>query len=48
MAVQLAGDRAKRDRLAGEIVTRRSVLFDDLEPIRALERSLIEFHAAGS
>jgi predicted O-linked N-acetylglucosamine transferase (SPINDLY family) len=39
--VRLTGDAAKRRGLAQEIERRRGVLFDDVAPIRALERSLL-------
>jgi predicted O-linked N-acetylglucosamine transferase (SPINDLY family) len=48
MAIQLAGDGAKRTRLAGEVETRRAMLFDDVAPIRALEQCLLDAHDAAA
>jgi protein O-GlcNAc transferase len=42
MAIQLAGDASLRKQLRQKIIDRRSVLFRDLEPVRALERCLVE------
>lgn len=42
MAVQLTADTERRKRLSAEIVARRHVLFNDLEPIRAFERHLLD------
>jgi predicted O-linked N-acetylglucosamine transferase (SPINDLY family) len=42
MAVQLTADTARRQRLSAEIATRRHILFNDLEPIRAFERHLLD------
>jgi predicted O-linked N-acetylglucosamine transferase (SPINDLY family) len=42
MAVQLTADTAGRQRLSAEIATRRHILFNDLEPIRAFERHLLD------
>jgi protein O-GlcNAc transferase len=39
-AVQLAGDAKSRERLKKQIENRRDILFRDLGPVRALERSL--------
>jgi protein O-GlcNAc transferase len=47
MAIQLAGDASLRKQLRQKIVDRRSVLFRDLEPVRALERCLVEETAHG-
>ncbi|MFI4890370.1 MAG: tetratricopeptide repeat protein [Steroidobacterales bacterium] len=41
-AVRLAGDAPARERLSRQIESRRGILFRDLEPVRGLERSLIE------
>jgi predicted O-linked N-acetylglucosamine transferase (SPINDLY family) len=41
-AIQLAADATKLRELRLEIARRRHVLFDDIEPIRALERCLTE------
>ncbi len=41
-AIALAVDPGKRAQLRADIESRRSILFNDLEPIRALERCLIE------
>jgi predicted O-linked N-acetylglucosamine transferase (SPINDLY family) len=42
MAVKLTGDPSKRKQLGAEIEKRRPILFNDVEPIRALERHLLE------
>jgi protein O-GlcNAc transferase len=42
MAIRLAADSSKRRDLRLEIEGRRHILFADVEPIRALERCLIE------
>lgn len=42
LAIELASDASKRKELSRQIVRRRDVLFNDLEPIRALERCLAE------
>lgn len=41
-AVALAADAAKRGQLKSELASRRGILFNDLAPIRALERCLTE------
>ncbi len=41
-AIALAADPARRAQLRADIESRRSILFNDLEPIRALERCLTE------
>ena len=41
LAVRLAGDQPYRQRVRQELLQRQQVLFEDLEPIRALERFLI-------
>jgi predicted O-linked N-acetylglucosamine transferase (SPINDLY family) len=41
-AIELAGDSRGRRRLRAKIIERRSVLFHDMEPVRALERHLTE------
>lgn len=41
LAVRLAQDEPYRRRIRGEMLSRQAVLFDDLEPIRALERFLL-------
>jgi len=41
-AVELAADSSRCKELRLEIASRRSILFDDMEPIRALERCLTE------
>jgi predicted O-linked N-acetylglucosamine transferase (SPINDLY family) len=41
-AIALAADPAKRATLRSELESRRGILFNDLEPIRALERCLTE------
>jgi len=41
-AVALAADPSRRAQLRADIESRRSILFNDLEPIRALERCLTE------
>jgi protein O-GlcNAc transferase len=41
-AVELAGDASRRGQLRVEIANRRKILFHDTEPVRALERCLIE------
>jgi protein O-GlcNAc transferase len=41
-AIELAGDHRARNRLRAKIVERRSVLFHDIEPVRALERRLTD------
>lgn len=41
-AVELAGNSARRDKLRGEIISRRKVLFNDLAPVRALELHLTD------
>jgi protein O-GlcNAc transferase len=45
-AVRLAADAPGRERLSHQIASRRGILFRDTEPVRGLERSLIE--AAGN
>jgi predicted O-linked N-acetylglucosamine transferase (SPINDLY family) len=42
MAVKLTADPLKRKQLGTEIEKRRPILFNDAEPIRALERHLLE------
>ena len=42
LAVRLAQDNAYRERIRSEMAERQSILFGDPEPIRALERFLIE------
>jgi protein O-GlcNAc transferase len=42
MALQLAGDSARRDQLRIKIANQRNILFRDIEPVRALERCLVE------
>jgi predicted O-linked N-acetylglucosamine transferase (SPINDLY family) len=37
LAVRLVRDRSYRDRLRGQLEARRHVLYEDLDPIRALE-----------
>jgi len=41
-AVSLAADAGRCEKLRTEVVNRRSILFNDLEPVRALERCLLE------
>lgn len=41
-AIQLAGDASLRKELRQKIVDRRAVLFQDIEPVKALEKCLIE------
>jgi protein O-GlcNAc transferase len=41
-AIALAGDSRERRRLRAKIIERRSVLFHDMEPVRALERHLTD------
>jgi predicted O-linked N-acetylglucosamine transferase (SPINDLY family) len=41
-AVALAGDPSRRAQLKSDLTARRSLLFDDLAPVRALERCLTE------
>jgi predicted O-linked N-acetylglucosamine transferase (SPINDLY family) len=41
-AIELAADRAKRKHLQAMLRDRRKILFQDLEPVRALERCLTE------
>jgi protein O-GlcNAc transferase len=41
-AIQLAGDATRRKELRKQIVSRREILFHDLEPVRALEKCLAE------
>lgn len=41
-AIELAGDPKQRRRLQAKITERRHVLFNDTEPVRALERALTE------
>ncbi len=47
LAVALARDSALRLKLRDELIARRSVLFGDLEPVRALERFLESVAGAG-
>ncbi len=42
LAVRLAGDTQYRQAVRDEMLERQQVLFDDLEPIRALERFLVD------
>ena len=42
MAVRLAADPLKRDQLRLKIADQRSILFRDIEPVRALERCMVE------
>jgi len=42
MAVQLAADPLRRDHLRLKIANQRNILFRDIEPVRALERCLVE------
>jgi protein O-GlcNAc transferase len=42
MAVQLAADPLRRDQLRLKITNQRNILFRDTEPVRALERCLVE------
>jgi len=42
MAVQLAADPSGRDQLRLKIANQRNILFRDTEPVRALERCLVE------
>ena len=41
-AVELAANEPKRNALRVEIAKRRHILFNDLEPVRALERCLVD------
>jgi protein O-GlcNAc transferase len=41
-AVKLAGDPGRREKLRAEMRQRRNVLFNDIAPVRALERHLTE------
>jgi predicted O-linked N-acetylglucosamine transferase (SPINDLY family) len=41
-AIELAGDARRRRSLRAKIIERRSILFHDLEPVRALERHLTD------
>ncbi len=41
LAVRLVRDQPYRDEIRREIIRRREVLYDDVEPVRALERFLI-------
>ena len=41
-AVELAGNANKRKKVRAQIIARRDVLFRDIEPVRSLERHLIE------
>jgi len=42
MAIQLAADEPRRKALRLELASRRQILYQDLEPVRALELCLIE------
>lgn len=42
LAIQLAEDASKRKELRLELAKRCEILFQDLEPVRALERCLTE------
>jgi predicted O-linked N-acetylglucosamine transferase (SPINDLY family) len=42
MAVTLAINTSRRQELCAEIASRRKILFNDMEPVRALERCLTE------
>jgi predicted O-linked N-acetylglucosamine transferase (SPINDLY family) len=44
LAVALASDRLFQDRMRAAIIARRGILFDDIEPVRALEEFLLERH----
>jgi predicted O-linked N-acetylglucosamine transferase (SPINDLY family) len=41
-AIRLALDPSRCRELRAEVANRRHILFDDLEPVRVLERCLIE------
>ena len=41
-AIELAGDARRRRSLRARIIERRSILFHDMEPVRALERHLTD------
>jgi protein O-GlcNAc transferase len=41
-AIELAGDARRRRSLRAKIIERRSILFHDMEPVRALERRLTD------
>ena len=41
LAVRLAQDEPLRQRIRGDLLARQAILFDDLEPIRALESFLL-------
>jgi protein O-GlcNAc transferase len=41
-AVQLAADPSRRDQLRLKIADQRNILFRDIEPVRALERCLVD------
>jgi protein O-GlcNAc transferase len=41
-AIELAGDAGRRARLRGEIISRRNMLFNNLAPVRALEKHLTD------
>jgi protein O-GlcNAc transferase len=41
-AIELAADASKCNELRAEIANRRKILFNDIEPVRALERCLTE------
>ena len=44
LAVALASDRLFQDRMRAASIARRGILFDDIEPVRALEEFLLERH----